>query len=204
MTKFTKERLEEIHAEYSRPNHSKSFSVKDVEIAEMARRLLAAEAQEPVAEVVLGEQDDEGCYPRAYVKCLAGDGCADWDNFPDGFKLYAAPQAAQQLQLPEALIPYPSNDKEQIAYNAGWNAYRAAMLKSAQPVQVPDGWKLVPVDPTETMLAAAGDIVILNADEALSAYKAMLSAAPQHRSRRLINAFIHHLYLRCSMDSRRH
>ena len=52
----------------------------------------------------------------------------------------------------------------------------------AQPVQVPEGWKLVPVAPTETMLAAAGDSVILNIDEALSAYKAMLSASPQPES----------------------
>ena len=32
------------------------------------------------------------------------------------------------VKLPDSLIPYPSNDKEQVAYNAGWNACRAAML----------------------------------------------------------------------------
>ncbi|MDI7687791.1 DUF551 domain-containing protein [Cronobacter malonaticus] len=48
---------------------------------------------EPVGEVVLGSRDDEGNYPHAHVICLAGEGCADWDNFPDGFKLYTAPPA---------------------------------------------------------------------------------------------------------------
>ncbi|EPD3811085.1 DUF551 domain-containing protein [Cronobacter dublinensis] len=49
------------------------------------------ERAEPVGEVVLGSRDEEGNYPHAHVICLAGEGCADWDNFPDGFKLYTAP-----------------------------------------------------------------------------------------------------------------
>jgi len=42
MTKLTIERIKEIHDEYSNPNHSKSFSVKDCEIAVMAETALAA------------------------------------------------------------------------------------------------------------------------------------------------------------------
>lgn len=58
------------------------------------------------------------------------------------------------------------------------DACRAAML--AQPVsqgyKLPDGWKLVPVEPTEEMLRAAnrnGDAYSVNA------YRAMLAAAPE-------------------------
>ncbi|MDT3605991.1 DUF551 domain-containing protein [Cronobacter dublinensis] len=67
------------------------------EIEQMAHELLALRKERelavPVGEVVLGEPDDEGNYPNAGVLCLAGDGCADWDNFPDGYKLYGRPPA---------------------------------------------------------------------------------------------------------------
>ncbi|QBQ72186.1 hypothetical protein HWC14_gp37 [Serratia phage Parlo] len=67
------------------------------------------------------------------------------------------------------------------------NACRAAML--AQPVsggyKLPDGWKLVPVEPTEDMIAAAMncDDVEFNSDETFcvnfdNIYAAMLAAAP--------------------------
>ena len=56
MAELTKERLKEIHAEYSKPNHSKSFSVKDSEIAEMARQLLAGMEQEPVSVNITRDQ----------------------------------------------------------------------------------------------------------------------------------------------------
>lgn len=49
------ERIAEICAEYSKPNHSKAFSVKDAEIAELARISLAALTAEPVAWVYSGE-----------------------------------------------------------------------------------------------------------------------------------------------------
>lgn len=130
MTQLSKERLEEIR------DYDTCVTLE--ESAEMARRLLASEAQEPVAEVKswwpLGVDGGEQRMFNPIGNVL-----------PIGTKLYAAPPVAQ-------------------------------------PVQVPDGWKLVPVAPTETMLAAAGDSVILNIDEALSAYKAMLSASPQPES----------------------
>lgn len=66
-------------------------------------------------------------------------------------------------------------------YNRALDDYRSAMLQGADgnsPV-IPDGWVAVPVEPTEGMLSAAGVNVILSDDEALTAYKAMLAAAPQ-------------------------
>lgn len=65
----------------------------------------------------------------------------------------------------------------------GWNAYRAAMLQSFgnseqlnSPV-IPDGWKLVPIDPTKDMLRAGQSVVgfWLNT---VHCYSKMLSAAP--------------------------
>ncbi|MEP8848049.1 hypothetical protein ABKV87_22610 [Enterobacter hormaechei] len=65
----------------------------------------------------------------------------------------------------------------------GWNAYRAAMLQSFgnseqlnSPV-IPDGWKLVPIDPTKDMLRAGQSVVgfWLNT---VHCYSKMLAAAP--------------------------
>ncbi|EKY1941939.1 hypothetical protein RA231_000309 [Cronobacter turicensis] len=88
MSTISNERLEKL-SEYDCADR--------YEVMSMATELLALrkerERAEPVGEVVLGSRDDEGNYPHAHVICLAGEGCADWDNFPDGFKLYTAPPA---------------------------------------------------------------------------------------------------------------
>ncbi|EAO1036797.1 hypothetical protein EXO85_20535 [Salmonella enterica] len=88
------------------------------------------------------------------------------------------------------------------AYVDGWNACRAAMLQSkyrdlSQPVdpQISEyekimqraGWVMVPVEPTDEMIAAAMNCedVLFNSDESFcvqfgNIYEAMLAAAPQH------------------------
>ncbi|HGX2761389.1 TPA: DUF550 domain-containing protein [Salmonella enterica subsp. enterica serovar Newport] len=87
------------------------------------------------------------------------------------------------------------------SFCAGWNACRAAMLQSkyrdlSQPVdpQIAEyeqimlqaGWVMVPVEPTDEMIAAAMDCedVLFNSDESFcvqfgNIYEAMLAAAPQ-------------------------
>lgn len=58
-------------------------------------------------------------------------------------------------------------------------AIDAAMHGKAESPVIPDGWVMVPVEPTEGMLAAAGSSVILSEDEAFAVYSNMLAAAPQ-------------------------
>ncbi len=67
-------------------------------------------------------------------------------------------------------------------FRGGWNACRAAMLNAepvSQPYTLPDGWKLVPVEPTPEMVAkmryhnGGYDMHIKNG------YAAMLAAASQ-------------------------
>lgn len=87
------------------------------------------------------------------------------------------------------------------AYKMGWNACRSAMLQSkyrdlSQPVdpQISEyekimqraGWVMVPVEPTDEMIAAAMNCedVLFNSDESFcvqfgNIYEAMLAAAPQ-------------------------
>ncbi|MGT2037049.1 hypothetical protein SPM53_24700, partial [Enterobacter hormaechei subsp. hoffmannii] len=64
----------------------------------------------------------------------------------------------------------------------GWNAYRAAMLQSFgnseqlnSPV-IPDGWVLVPEEPTHEMLEA-GDEQFGTYD----VYRRMIAASPQQK-----------------------
>jgi hypothetical protein len=45
----------------------------------------------PIGEVRLGERDDSNSYPDARVACLHEQ--ADWENFPDGTKLYLGPSS---------------------------------------------------------------------------------------------------------------
>ncbi|HIC8896796.1 TPA: hypothetical protein ACW71V_003933 [Klebsiella aerogenes] len=69
-----------------------------------------------------------------------------------------------------------------------WNACRAAMLQ-AEPVTtanklgnspvIPDGWKLVPVEPNGDMLAAAQDAYGETDGDIASTLRAAIAAAPQ-------------------------
>lgn len=195
---LSRERLEEIvNAAGLEPCDSDEVfdSIKHWEIVKMSRMLLAAMDSEPVGEVVLGDYDDCGDYPDAKVVCIAAQGQADWNNFRNGTKLYAAPPA------PVAVPTFEEWCQRKEQKPVGWvreamkEAYdgcRAAMLK-ARPVTaatVPEGWKLVPVQPTDDMCEAGFKATDKYPFErfdnyreihrcwALPRYKAMLAAAP--------------------------
>lgn len=57
--------------------------------------------------------------------------------------------------------------------------YDAAILQAGNSPVTPDGWQLVPKEPTEAM-NKAGWAAINEHDEINPAYRAMLAAAPQH------------------------
>ncbi|QEO03639.1 hypothetical protein FZO55_18045 [Enterobacter kobei] len=68
-----------------------------------------------------------------------------------------------------------------VSYANGWNACRAAMLQGKtggnSPV-IPDGWVMVPVEPTHEMLEA-GDEQFGTYD----VYRRMIAAAPQQEAK---------------------
>lgn len=111
-------------------------------------------------------------------------------------KLYAAPPAP--VSVPDAMDDQGGVCCE-VSYADGWNACRAAMLQGAdgnapahfrsRPAQsslspaqggnspvIPDGWVLVPKEPTPDMLNAAW---VSHGIYHASAYRTMLAAAPQ-------------------------
>ncbi|PLC60088.1 hypothetical protein B9P82_26985 [Citrobacter sp. L55] len=60
----------------------------------------------------------------------------------------------------------------------GWKACRAAMLQAGNSPVIPDGWQLVPKEPTEAMNKAGW--AAMNEHDAINpTYRAMLAAAPQ-------------------------
>lgn len=76
------------------------------------------------------------------------------------------------------------------AYCRGWNAFRAAMLK-AGPVTastVPDGWKLVPVEPTEEMCKAGYEAQDKWRSEQCDNFKERRYSFSQPRYKAMINA----------------
>lgn len=90
---------------------------------------------------------------------------------------------------PERPADSSNGDDVEAWFDEGWNACRAAMLQ-AEPVTtanklgnspvIPDGWKLVPVEPNGDMLAAAQDAYgETDGDIASTLRAAMLAAAPQ-------------------------
>ncbi|EUM98069.1 MULTISPECIES: hypothetical protein [Enterobacter cloacae complex] len=106
-------------------------------------------------------------------------------EYSDPTPLYTAPPAP--VSVPDAM---EMDDDFDSAFEhgkaVGWNAYRAAMLQSFgnseqlnSPV-IPDGWKLVPVEPTEEMNKAGW--TAMNEHDAINpTYRAMLAAAPDFR-----------------------
>ncbi|WP_144408511.1 hypothetical protein [Serratia liquefaciens] len=146
-----------------------------------ARELLANREAQPVAHAD----------PQAFRNFINGTATKEWmwkKRAPGLIPLYttqpapAVPDAISTRQAIANMERHELRGSINVAYKHGWNDFRAAML--AQPVS--QGYKLVPVEPTEEMIAAAMncDDVEFNSDETFcvnfdNIYRAMLAAAPE-------------------------
>lgn len=158
-------------------------SVLDASVS-MARELLANREAQPVA--VTDEM------ALAFHRALndGGIGESDLEEIKVGLRgalcnitAPPAPAVPGKIGIQEAkeLFNYLMTEEELNATVNGYNACRAAMLAQS----VSQGYKLVPVEPTEEMIAAAMncDDVEFNSDETFcvnfdNIYRAMLAAAP--------------------------
>lgn len=159
------------------------------EASALARMALAAMDSEPVAEVVsiYGDPEDFG---EREIRPLVGI-----QQMPYGTKLY---RHAQQPVV-------PASQKEPISFDE-WSRKCALQItlccpdfrekakyiwdsarETQQPAPVvPDGYVMVPKEPTDEMIAAAMNCedVLFNSDDSfcvqfVNIYEAMLAAAPQ-------------------------
>ena len=79
-------------------------------------------------------------------------------------------------QIRELLRIGNPTDEERRLIRMGWDAALARMRTTA----VPDRWKLVPIEPTPTMVKAGLESShVLNVHRVLACYDAMLDAAPE-------------------------
>ena len=118
----------------------------------------------------------------------------DWPNYEVRY-LYAAPQpapvvpdAATAIRACLSEFPESARDIVEECADIAENACRAAMLQ-AEPVTtanklgnspvIPDGWKLVPVEPNGDMLAAAQDAYGETDGDIASTLRAAMLAAAQ-------------------------
>lgn len=103
-----------------------------------------------------------------------------WAN-PDAglIPVYTAPPAP--VSVPAAY----EHTEDFSEYHEGWNACRAAMLQGAERVttayKLPDGYTLVPVEPTYQMCEAMG--LPWESPRFPDRYKAMIAAAPPKEKR---------------------
>ena len=163
---FTKEQLQQI---------IETDHVQCGEASELARIALASLEAEPVCVIDQSNLD--------YLK--SGSDADVWPasrtEMGDVLLYRAAPPAP--VSVPAAM---EMDDDFDSAFEhgkaVGWNAYRAAMLQSFgnseqlnSPV-IPDGWVLVPEEPTHEMLEA-GDEQFGTYD----VYRRMVAASPQQK-----------------------
>ena len=113
--------------------------------------------------------------------CDSEDECNPSDCF-ERQPLYTAPQLPQPV--PDEMTPKQASRSycgEVRGYRDGWNACRAAMLQAGNSPKTPDGWQLVPKEPTAAMNKAGWDA--MNEHDAINpTYRAMLAAAPQQEN----------------------
>ena len=158
--------------------------------------LSAIKAQEPVRYWFIGDAGQEK--GSRHCKKSSQDGSlAFFESEFDakraarrhaGTEVYTADYYAASVSEAKAhgvVMPERQDDQYGDQDAIGWNACldEVARLNAApvQQVSVPDGWKLVPVEPTHEMLGAAlmNQVECLDAVEVIRTdYKAMLAAAP--------------------------
>lgn len=132
-------------------NYAKLAGANAARAQKAEAQLAELAAQEPVGEVILGDYDDCGDYPDAKAVCIAADGQADWRNFRNGTKLFAAPvaQPVQMLDAATAIracldeFPESVHDIVEECAAIAENAYSAAMLQTGNYPVIPDGWVMV-------------------------------------------------------------
>ncbi|KJM69793.1 hypothetical protein SS59_03950 [Enterobacter hormaechei subsp. xiangfangensis] len=156
------------------------------EIAELARIALASLEAEPVA------VSDDMAYAFHHALSDSSLGADEVEEIKTGLRA-----AFANVIAPPAPVSVPAamntDDDFDSAFEhgkaVGWNAYRAAMLQGAERVttayKLPEGYVLVPVEPTAEMQSAAAGAIRFDTTPinklwtGNAVYRAMLAAAPQ-------------------------
>ncbi|HCN7792057.1 TPA: hypothetical protein N6351_003047 [Escherichia coli] len=194
MTTITKEQLisharesvsylEDLKGRASKEGEDCKVVLEMVE-RELVRIALASLEAEPVA------VNDDMAYAFHHALSDSSLGADEVEEIKAGLRAAFANVTIQ----PEPVVPdeIEPDDSNTFDYVDGWNACRAAMLHSAEPVSqayklnaldgnspvTQDGWVMVPKEPTQAMIKAWLS-EIANFRGHAAGYRAALEAAPQ-------------------------
>lgn len=158
------------------------------EVAEASLNLVKAQRDLELERNAEQEAKQAELYAEIYKlreELKGPDGFATWKDAALHKKL-SAKNIANEIDYLTAMSSFHSNEWHKMdpitGYMKGWNAHCSEVQRlnaTAQPVsdgcKVPEGWKLVPIEPTDKMINAAlesGSFTFR------TAYAAMLAAAP--------------------------
>lgn len=202
MTTITKERLLTIKQWRETYGPGSNVVLPAEEAEELARIALASLEAKPIGAFHIAEQQVDGT--SDYLK----DG--EWPIDNGIIEVYAAPPVPvvpEEKPMPNPLSMYTVDAVAAIAEVRGWNSCRAAMLQGGNHTEqhlemvdhsddankmvagnspvIPNGWKLVPIDPTKDMLRAGQSVVgfWLNTVHCYSKMLAAAPAAPQQEAK---------------------
>ena len=142
--------------------------ISDESLTRFAEKFLAAwleqQSQEPVA------------YMAPSGTCVTAEDVSYTPNWTDYYTipLYAAPPAKVEQQSQEP-VAWTSEDKEDYSYKKS-NYFCVPLFLDPQPT-IPEGYVLVPKEPTEAMVLAARQSHEEEAYLPYSVYKSMIEAA---------------------------
>lgn len=141
--------------------------------------------QEPVAEIVSAHGDPEAFGERELVART------DIQKFPYGTKLYSAlsAQVQDESEIIDCLLggePFVFDPATHFCHaddgGAPEHGIKYVPAHQVHGVTVPEGWKMVPMEPTHSMMKAGQDWrnarALFDLNDAFHVYRAMLSASP--------------------------
>lgn len=89
-----------------------------------------------------------------------------------------APHVFTRVEYPVFQVQH-KGDYERSDVQLGWVMWQARAAVQPAGVAVPEGWKLVPIDPTVAMRNAHdAAVTVYSATDSIAGYRAMLAAAP--------------------------
>ena len=173
-SKLTRERIEQY------ANDLRMCNIND-EIRELARMALAAMDSEPVAYMYDGEDGVEynghnefsggGKGVPLYRHAPPSPEVLDEAQSREAFEKWCQVNIERNKWHPEFYAHLPAREQW-----AAWEACRAAMLQAGNSPVIPDGYVMVPKEPTAAMISAWLSEVA-NWRGHVAGYKAMLAAA---------------------------
>lgn len=150
------------------------FESIDRDLEELQERRQATMNSEPVAWRRFQETPTDGGY---WVLCGDKPNCSGVE--PLYRHTQPAPVVPEEKSIPNTLSMYAVDAVAAIAEVKGWNACRAAMLHAGNSPAIPDGYVMVPKEPTREMLDEFDSIIDYGAEDSVDAWRRLLAAAPQ-------------------------